>query len=312
MKKGKEYELLVEQIYNELSRDAVITQDEYIMGLESGRTRQIDVTIRQNIANVELLIIVQVKDWGRKADVKVIDEFISVIRDVRASKGILVCIAGFTRKAKEYAKRQSIELYSAHTAINHKWSFGLKIPAIRILHIFEFSFQTSVPVTGGEKITFTKIPAFRNKNGVIPITKMVDYALEGRQLECSTIWNQFDVSHKGIYCNIVNDEFRELVQLTGQYKFIKTDVSQSLLLPTEYRAIVDHVKDEITATFVGEKDVLPLLKDASKWTKTDSKKFNKNQVHLESECIFLIIDGDKYYLRYKFRFNGLNKSYSIC
>ena len=46
------------------------------------------------------------EDHKKSADIKILGEFDSVIRDIRASGGILICNTGFTKTAKEYAKNR--------------------------------------------------------------------------------------------------------------------------------------------------------------------------------------------------------------
>lgn len=72
-------------------------------------------------------MIVQAKNHKKPADIKIVGEFDSVIRDLRASKGISICSVGFTRTAKEYAKRLKIDLYTAHD----NWQTEIQIPVIK-------------------------------------------------------------------------------------------------------------------------------------------------------------------------------------
>src|ERR1700674_1798165 len=90
-----DYEHLVASIYADLDENAVIERNDKIRGLETGSERQIDVSIRTTVAGHDVLIIVQAKDQRRPADVNVVGEFLSVIRDVRAAKGVLICSSGF-------------------------------------------------------------------------------------------------------------------------------------------------------------------------------------------------------------------------
>src|ERR1700730_17917213 len=109
-----DYQELAAAIYRDLSPNAVVTHDDSIVGLNSGAKRQIDVSIRADLGGHGILIIVQAKDLSRPADVTVVDEFKSVIDDVRASKGVLICRGGFTAKAREYANRLNIDLCTVH------------------------------------------------------------------------------------------------------------------------------------------------------------------------------------------------------
>lgn len=76
--------------------------------------RQIDVSIRWTFGVDKYLTIVQAKDHGRRADIKVVDEFLSVIRDVKATGGILICRSGFTKNAHTYARNCGVSLVNVH------------------------------------------------------------------------------------------------------------------------------------------------------------------------------------------------------
>jgi hypothetical protein len=130
-KKGRAYEELIHKIYSELEPLADVTLNDKIKGFESGIDREIDVSVRSKIADHEILIIVQAKDHKYKADIKIIGEFESVIRDLRASKGILICSSGFTKTAKKYAQNQKIDICSAYDANSKDWKIELQVPVIR-------------------------------------------------------------------------------------------------------------------------------------------------------------------------------------
>ncbi len=130
MKAGAVFELLVEKIYKELSPQAKIIRNDKILGADSKILREIDLSIRSDVSGHEVLILVQAKDYKRKADVNVVGEFITVIKDVRASKGILICNRGFTKGAISLAKNQGVDLCSAHDASIKKWNLELKLPIL--------------------------------------------------------------------------------------------------------------------------------------------------------------------------------------
>src|SRR5262245_57358191 len=125
-----DYQKLAADIYRDLEAAAVVKHDDKIIGVESGIERQIDVSIRTSIAGHDILIIVQAKDHGRPADVNVVGEFQAVIDDVRAAKGVLICSAGFTEAAIQYAKNRNIDLCTVHDAQKRKWAIDLRIPLL--------------------------------------------------------------------------------------------------------------------------------------------------------------------------------------
>lgn len=116
MKPWKQFEKLAEQIYGELSPDATVKWNDHIQGVDSQTARQIDVSIRWTLEGQDRLVIVQVKNWNHKADVKAVGEFSSVIQDVRANGGILVCKSGFTNNALRYGRNIGIRLHNLHDA----------------------------------------------------------------------------------------------------------------------------------------------------------------------------------------------------
>lgn len=56
---GKPFEDLIFKIYKELEPHATIIKNDMIMGFETSTKREIDISIRQKIADHELLIIIQ-------------------------------------------------------------------------------------------------------------------------------------------------------------------------------------------------------------------------------------------------------------
>lgn len=62
MKEGKEYESFVYKIFSEFFKNFILKQNDRIRGTESGRLREIDISIRGTIDGTDLLYIVQAKD----------------------------------------------------------------------------------------------------------------------------------------------------------------------------------------------------------------------------------------------------------
>ncbi|MDW9379510.1 restriction endonuclease [Chryseobacterium sp. JV558] len=142
MKAGKEYELLIANMYRSLEPNAEVTHDDQIYDDRAKITRQIDVSIKYKFAGTDHLIIVQAKDYKIKANISVVDQFQTVIADTKANKGILICSNGFTESALVKAKSYGIDCLTVHSALNKKWETLLKIPVKKVVH--EFSFYSKV------------------------------------------------------------------------------------------------------------------------------------------------------------------------
>ena len=61
---------------------------------------------------MNIRIVIDCKDYKKPVDVKRVEEFYGMVRDVGAHQGSMVCPAGFSTSAKKRAKRLNIALYS--------------------------------------------------------------------------------------------------------------------------------------------------------------------------------------------------------
>lgn len=130
MARWREFEQLAEKIIAELQPYATVKWNDSIYGHLSEANRQIDVSIRWKSEDDDYLAIVQAKNYGSPADITVVDEFLSVIRDVKANAGLLVCSKGFTKNAHTYARNTGISLLNLHDAQSTDWSLKLTIPIV--------------------------------------------------------------------------------------------------------------------------------------------------------------------------------------
>lgn len=113
--------------------------NDHCIGHDSGIKRQIDISIKATIDSHCIFVIIQLKNWKRKADVKAVDEFASVVKDVKATSGILICRSGFTPHAKNYAKNIGIKLLNLHNAESKDWNQDITIPVLWL----EYTIKTS-------------------------------------------------------------------------------------------------------------------------------------------------------------------------
>jgi hypothetical protein len=131
--KGREYEEFVYRKFRRLFPNAVVTFNDHIRGRESGRRRQIDISIKHDAEGQEVLWIVQCKDRGKRpADIIVLGEFSAVIRDVGAAKGILICSSGFARSNFQYARTLAIDLLTVEDIQSDRWKAEVQIPFVII------------------------------------------------------------------------------------------------------------------------------------------------------------------------------------
>ncbi len=128
-KTGKPYEQFVHDIYTILASDDRFTsveKDVELIGHDG--PRQIDVLLRSKVANLELLTVIECRDYTKRLDIIHLDAFHSKLVDVKASKGVLVSRKGFSKKAISKANRVGISLCVADTSDQLLSSIDIQIP----------------------------------------------------------------------------------------------------------------------------------------------------------------------------------------
>ena len=130
MPPSRELELLVARIQQQLAPTSQVHHDVKLPGRRSGRSRQIDVLVRQQVGQYDIKIIIDCKDYARPVDVKGVEAFYGLLDDVGAQKGVLVCPKGFSSSAKRRADEFLIDLFSPVDTGSHKWKANVSIPAV--------------------------------------------------------------------------------------------------------------------------------------------------------------------------------------
>lgn len=123
-------EKLVARIQQQLAPRATVTHNARLLGRRTKRMRQIDVLMTERVAQFDITIVIDCKDYKHPVDVKGVEEFSGLLDDVGAQKGVLVCPKGFTTTAKTRAEGLQIDLYSPVDTDPHKWQVKVTIPAL--------------------------------------------------------------------------------------------------------------------------------------------------------------------------------------
>jgi hypothetical protein len=147
------FERLAEKIASDLAPFAEVTWDARVPGQQSGLQRQIDVLVRWRDNEDEYITIIDCKDWRTPADVVAVGAFASVVQDVQATKGILVCNAGFAETVHEYARNLGLSLVNLHDAESREWSRDLTVPLVWIDLEPTLEMQFEAYFEGGDVVT---------------------------------------------------------------------------------------------------------------------------------------------------------------
>ncbi len=82
--KWKKFEALVTLIQKSLAPNVLVTSNDKIRG-KSGTDRQIDISLRAKVAQFDLLIVLDCKDYSNPVDIKDVESFAGMVEDVSAS-----------------------------------------------------------------------------------------------------------------------------------------------------------------------------------------------------------------------------------
>jgi Restriction endonuclease len=150
--KWKRFERLAYEIQKELAGDAEIKFDDSIVGVDSKVPRQIDISIRKHVGQYAILIVIDCKDYAEPLDVKDVETFSALVRDVRANRGAMIVSSSFTPAALNIAKNEGIDTYRLVDTENVDWKTYAVLPCLlerTYLKRFAFRFS-SVPFKGFE------------------------------------------------------------------------------------------------------------------------------------------------------------------
>lgn len=130
-KKWERFERLVYEIQKDFAgTGATVKHKDRIMGADSGVEREIDISIRQQIAQFSVLVVMECKDHADPVDVKGVEEFAGLFKDVRANKGVMVSSNGFTPAAINVAKKQGIDTLHLIDSEGVDWRSYIAVPLL--------------------------------------------------------------------------------------------------------------------------------------------------------------------------------------
>lgn len=110
-RQGRELEKLIATLENLLGdTDIEIKSPDYVVGVNSGSRREIDVSLRANVGSSQMLVILETRDRNETDDVRWIEQLATKREDVLASKVVAISSSGFTEGARNTAQKLGIDL----------------------------------------------------------------------------------------------------------------------------------------------------------------------------------------------------------
>lgn len=164
--KWKRFEDISAKIQNDLSPGTAVTQNDRIMGRNSGVLREIDIAIRKTVGQYNLLIVIDCKDYKRPVDVKDVEEFMGLAEDVAANKAAMIGAMGFTEAAKTRAEKAGIDLHRIIDTAPHEWQMYVTMPTLvdyREFSSFSLGLSSTSPGFSIEYQDFRFMPIYNDK-----------------------------------------------------------------------------------------------------------------------------------------------------
>ena len=262
----KNYEQLSAKIYRKLSPDSVVTHDDSIHGHDSNGPRQIDVSIRSKVGSHDILVVVQARDRKRPPDINDVGEFASVVKDVRANKGVLVCRTPPTKRALAHAKSLNIDICSAFDINDRNWSDDLYVPVIVTHVIGELEPAFTFPTERSHTISLPLRPApgFVSQDGGVTRCKLFDFIVKHV--------SDIGIPQSGTHSFVVQDDsLCVLMNETDWVPLPYLEITAATIVrkyfrrckPDEYLALKNYTTGDLTVAEM--KLRLPAFDDSGAW-----------------------------------------------
>jgi hypothetical protein len=224
--KWKRFEKLVYEIQKSFSgTTATVTHKDHLLGMDSKVKREIDISIKQQVAQFPILVVVDCKDYAGPVDVKTISEFASLAEDVRANKGVIVSSNGFTPAAINIAKNKGIDTLCLIDSEGVDWKTYVPIP---LLIERTFIDQYSLTVTGVGRVSLPYAP---QDLGAMPMCADDGTALGTPFKTMHRKWNKEQIPHEpGAY----RVELGKQVNVEYEGVTSKVDIDAQVIVKREF------------------------------------------------------------------------------
>jgi hypothetical protein len=270
-RRGEAYEQFVYEKFKRLFVDSIVTLNDKIIGKESGLEREIDVSVRTNVADQELLYIVQCKDRAKRpADIVILGEFSAVIRDVGASKGFLICTSGFARSNHQYARTLGIELFTVEDINNERWNADIQIPFVYVKK--EMAYVLDAAITANEALVeknrgrpltiyfdVSSLISFDGGKTSLTIQEHIENLLNVPDLKLEE-GAPLDLLRPGLQVSVA-DVWVDCAELKVDLK-VKRRIFLRYVTPNEYSQIRDHLNQTALPLHVAMSGTFPILDDS--------------------------------------------------
>lgn len=235
-----DYAKSILSIYKNVDSNCVIKINEKFFCDQSKQIRTIDLSIHSKIAGHEVLVAVKLLPINEPIDFQIIEYYSQILKEIKVSKGVIICNGGFTEKAINYAKSNFIDLCAIKDAESRLWSNDIAIPVIwkEVIPNLSLSFIISFEANDKVHKDFGKM-IFSNNNGKNYFT-IPDYFINK--------WNNNEIPHftdsiiiiqndlKNLKARANKNDWRNIKSFSISY-FTQVNCYLKYFTPTKYKAI---------------------------------------------------------------------------
>ncbi len=129
-KSGSAFEELITTIQQCVHNRANIEPNRKIKDVDTGKLRQVDISLRLSDGPAEFFAIIEVRDRSRPVGAPYVGEISDKRRSVRADAAFIVSRSGFTKSALIKAEKLGIRVLTYDEATNADWSNWLQCKTI--------------------------------------------------------------------------------------------------------------------------------------------------------------------------------------
>ncbi len=178
----QEYEKIVLEECRRVFLNSDIAYNKHIKGFYSGRMRQIDIFVKTNIG---IKYVIDAKKYNKKIDVKDVESFIGMIKDVGADYGVIVSEKGFSKAAINRA---------------HIGEYNIEVDILSLNELKLFQAEGGIPYSGRNGVAINApfgwiIDGTRRENTVTTIYQRgisFEEAIQNREWAYLNFWDKDD------------------------------------------------------------------------------------------------------------------------
>lgn len=287
-----EYANSIISIYEGVDSTAKIKLNEKIFCDLTKKSQIVDISIHSKIAGHKILVAVKLLPIKDQVNLDMIRYFSLILKDINASKGVIISNAEYNNEVIKFAKEHMIDLCKLKDASSRKWSDDISIPVIwkDIKPILQVNMSFNL-VKGDRFHNDLGRALFSNDNGLTTFT-LGDYFVEK--------WNKNMIPHNTKELFIIENEFKNLkIKIKKDWRSIsdfyiayevKSESFLKYFVPIKFKAIENFITKD---TQVSELDIgiSPFENDGT-WQKIDFGNLNLNGLIIIATVKDLTLNND--------------------